>query len=327
MDNNLNQNNAGELEHVEQSEAAQTKRKVRGYALVRVIMMSVFALAFAVFVTITIAYKDRDIRAKNKTEQIMSGFNEITYNGTVPTNTDPIIIPSATPESTDPKVESTPDAESTPNVEMTTPEETEPPVDPEYQEYISKLIAEAKAMKEQYPDFVGIISINGDVIDMKCPFFQGKNNQYYVNHLYDGSLNSTGEIFLDTRNNRELLKNKNNVLYGHNMNDGTKFGQIKFYKYSTVFYTHNIVITTPECVMTFKPFSYYQTHLYAEYIDVNFANKAEFASFCMSEQQKSKFESNYNFTGEECIITLSTCYGTSETERHCVHAVLVDISK
>lgn len=323
MNNNPERREDNVTEPQEKSPVA--KKGLRGYSLVRVIMMCVFAIAFVVCISIVITYKVRDCRAQGKTDEVMSGFNDIKYSGSMPANSNPIIIPSSTPEQTPPEIP--PASSSVPESEESTPAETDPPVDPEYQLYIQSLIKVAQNLKDMYSDFIGIIVIKGNNIDMQHPILQSEDNQYYVGHLIDGTLNSTGEIFLDYRNNGDLLKNKNNVLYGHNMNDGSKFGQIKNFKYEEVFRSHNIMIVTPENVLTFKPFCYYRTPVVGSYTNLRFSSDAEFAEFCRSEQAKSKFKTDYQFTGGECIITLTTCYGTSTTERHCVHAVLVDISK
>ena len=331
MNNNPEHNEAAVTELQENTTAAP--KGLRGYSLVRVIMMGVFAVAFVVCITIAIVYKVRDLRAQGMTDQVMGGFNDITYEGSMPVNSNPIIIPSSTPEQTpsytpsESPDETPTESSSEPRPDASTPAETEPPVDPEYQQYIQSLMDAAKDLKAKYPDFIGIITIKGDHINMQHPILQSDDNQYYVGHLIDGTANSTGEVFLDYRNNEDLLKNKNNVLYGHNMNDGSKFGQIKFFKYEEVFRTHNIMIITPDNVLTFKPFCYYRTPVVGPYTNLSFSSNSEFAEFCKSEQAKSKFKTDYQFTGGECIITLTTCYGTSTTERHCVHAVLVDISK
>ena len=329
MNDNENKLNNEEQTIDNPMEINSEKKKLHGYALVRVIMMCLFAALFIVFATITVIYKIRDAKAQNMTDSVMSGFNEITRPGTAPDNTDPILIPSvSTPESTP---ESTPGStpESGSSELETPPAETPPPVDEEYQKYVAECIAEAKKMKEKYPDFIGFMVIDDGYRfkDFKRPILQSTDNQYYVEHLIDGTPNTTGEVFLDFRNESDILDNRNSVIYGHNMNDGSKFGQIKSYKYAETFYARNITIITPECVMTFKPFSYYQTEIKTPYTRIPFSSDEEFAEFCRSEQAKSKHPSNYQFTGQERIITLSTCYGTSLTERHCVHAVLVDIAK
>lgn len=321
--------------------APTEKKKLRGYALVRVIMMWVFAGLFVIFITVSIMYMVRNHIAKESTDKVMSDFNEITNAGTAPEASEPVIIPPQTPPETlapsasdtaaPPTTGDAPGAsepETTPGTPgATTPPTTAPIEDEAYKQYVAQCIAEAKKMKEQYPDFRAIIVIEGDTINLKYPVLQGEDNRYYVEHLIDGSYNSTGEIFLDYRNSPSILSNRNSVIYGHNMNDGSKFGQIHKFKHNNAFYTHNVTIITAEEVMVFKPFSFYRTNIYTPYATPNFETAEEFAEFCRSEQEKSMFESSFNFTGGERIITLSTCYGTSATERYCLHAVLVNITK
>lgn len=289
-------------------------KKLRGYALVRVIMMSVFAALFVVFMTISISFLIRNHKANESEQKVMGNFNQITNPGTVPNNDVPIVItpPASTPSDSVPE-ESTSD--------------TEPPEDDAYMKYVAECIAEARELKSQYPDFVAIIVIEGDTINLKYPVLQSSDNQYYVEHLIDGTKNTTGEIFLDCRNSDEILDNRNSVIYGHNMNNGTKFGQLHKYKHNGAFYTHNVTIVTTEAVLTFKPFSFYKTDIYNLYTRVHFASDEAFADFCRAEQARSMFESDIEFTGKERIITLSTCYGTSKTERYCMHAVLVNVAK
>jgi len=306
MDNNIDRDN----DIRETEEMSPAKKKLRGYGLFRVIMMSVFATAFIVFATIWVFFMIRDRVADKATQAAMDGFNSIIYEGTLPQNTDPVTVPNDDG-----------DGSSSPNGTTNSPD------DQAYAKYVAECIDEAKAMKEKYPDFRGIIIIEGDVISLKYPILQADDNEYYVDHIIDGTPNTTGEIFMHCRNNENILNNMNSVLYGHNMNNGTKFGQLKNYKKNNAFYTHYITVVTTEAVLTFKPFSFYKTDIYNPYTTVNFSSAEAFAEFCSSEQERSMFKSNYSFTGQERIITLSTCYGTSATERYCLHAVLVNISK
>ena len=282
----------------------EVKKKVGGYELVRKVMMCLFGAMFLVFMVITVMFMIRNVNANKSNENIMEDFNQITNPGTLPDNNDPVV---ADPE------------ESTGN--------TQTPEDDAYAAYVAECIAEAKKLKSQYPDFRAVIIIEGDTINLKYPVFQTTDNKYYVEHLVDGSKNTAGELFLDYRNKGDILENRNTTIYGHNMNNGTKFGQLHKYKKNNAFYTHNITIVTTEAVLTFKPFSFYKTDIYNNYTLGVFSNDAAFAEFCRSEQERSMFKSDIEFTGKETIITLSTCYGTSKTERYCLHAVLVNIAK
>ena len=83
-------------------------------------------------------------------------------------------------------------------------------------------------------DWDGLRAINPDIVawvyvpDTKInyPVVQTDNNDTYLHTSFDGQtglLGSAGCIFLDYRNNPELL-DQNSAIYGHYMNDGSMFG-------------------------------------------------------------------------------------------------------
>ena len=57
------------------------------------------------------------------------------------------------------------------------------------------------------------------------PVVKGSNNSFYLNHCFDKSYNSAGWIFADYRNKFDNT-DKNIVIYGHNMRDGSMFGSM-----------------------------------------------------------------------------------------------------
>lgn len=76
-----------------------------------------------------------------------------------------------------------------------------------------------EALKEINPDIVAWIRIP-EVFDY--PVVQGEDNQYYLSHTFQKESNKAGSIFLDYRNSRDFTDSKN-IIYGHNMKDGSMF--------------------------------------------------------------------------------------------------------
>lgn len=77
-------------------------------------------------------------------------------------------------------------------------------------------------------DFVGWIKLEGTDIDY--PVLQSRENpETYLTHNFFQKEDRSGAIFLDGVTNT-YPKDKNIVLYGHNMSDGSMFGELKKYK-------------------------------------------------------------------------------------------------
>ena len=156
---------------------------------------------------------------------------------------------------------------------------------------------------------------------------QSEDNEYYLDHLIDGTRNDRGEIFLDYRNNGEdITDNKHLVLYGHNLADGTKFHNLTKLKKEENYYNSPINIITEDGIFTFTIFSFYRTDKNTPYTKIEFASKQQFAMFCIAEQESSMHESDFEFKGKELILTLSTCVNDMGG-RWCTHAVLTNITQ
>lgn len=96
--------------------------------------------------------------------------------------------------------------------------------------------------KDINEDVVGYIQLEG--CDIYQPVVQGEDNEYYLTHTYYKGSNKAGSIFMDYRCRvEEDYQSPNIVLYGHNQEDGTMFGNLKFYKQDVEFYAENPVIT------------------------------------------------------------------------------------
>ena len=70
----------------------------------------------------------------------------------------------------------------------------------------------SKKLLKENQETVSWITVNGTNINY--PVVQHSDNEYYLNHSFDGSENSAGWIFLDYRNNIENTE-KNTIIYGH----------------------------------------------------------------------------------------------------------------
>ena len=82
-------------------------------------------------------------------------------------------------------------------------------------------------------DFAPLQAINPDIVAwlripgvLEYPVVRGEDNSYYLNHTVQKTYNIAGSIFLDYRNERDFSDSKN-IIYGHNMKDGSMFGALR----------------------------------------------------------------------------------------------------
>ncbi len=84
---------------------------------------------------------------------------------------------------------------------------------------LAKLVAKNEDIK-------GWIHLEGT--EISYPLLQGPNNDYYLNRTYEEEWLFAGSIFLDYKNKSDF-SDAHTVIYGHNMHNGSMFGQLDKY--------------------------------------------------------------------------------------------------
>jgi len=196
------------------------------------------------------------------------------------------------------------------------------PTDP-YWDFIKMNYVEVdfqKLLKENQ-ETVSWITVNGTNINY--PVVQHSDNEYYLNHSFDGSENSAGWIFLDYRNNIEKQE-KNTIIYGHSRENGTMFGSLKniinndWYNNSQ---NYVVRMSTPKENTLWQVFSIYKTSYTNDYIQTTFADNNEFSKFINMIKNRSIYDFKTNIGINDNILTLYTCYGLND--RVVMHAKLI----
>lgn len=179
---------------------------------------------------------------------------------------------------------------------------------------------------ERNPDIVGWIQLDGSRINN--PVVQGPDNEWYLYRNFKGEYAQAGSIFMDYRNNR-WEPQKNLVLYGHRMKDGTMFGDLKYYIDQTYYEAHrNFRLDTLNASYLAEIFSVYDTTVDFNYIETDFADEEAFQAYLASIQRKSLYKPDFEVTSSDQIVTLSTCdYRLDPVNgRFVVHARLKRLS-
>ena len=186
-----------------------------------------------------------------------------------------------------------------------------------------------KSMNE---DVVGFIELEG--CDIYQPVVQGDDNEYYLTHTYYNGVNQAGAIFMDYR--CQVTQNyvsPNIVLYGHNQQDRTMFGNLREYKYNLDFYAENPVVkfNTEYEVGEYVIFGYFVTNTmekqdtngevfhYHDYIET-LNNPATFNWYIYQIERRNQIISPVDVKFGDRLLVLSTCSNEYSDSRFVVFA-------
>lgn len=174
-------------------------------------------------------------------------------------------------------------------------------------------------LKQKNSDAIAWIKVNGTDIDF--PVVKGTDNSYYLTHNFDKEKNKAGWIFADYRNKFDGT-DKNIIIYGHNMKNGSMFASLKDVIKEEWYNNENnkyIALITENENCKYQVFSVYQTETEEYYLQTNISNFEEFV-----EKIKGRSKKNFNVDIKETdsILTLSTCADNTKY-RVVLHAVKV----
>lgn len=178
---------------------------------------------------------------------------------------------------------------------------------------------DAASLREINPDTVGYLTVNGT--DIKYPVVQGKDNDYYLSHNFKKDNNRAGWIFADYRNKFDGT-DKNIVIYGHNMKNGSMFSSLKnVLTKNWQERKENMYITfvTENAESVYKVFSVYQIEAEDYYTTTAF-NSKNFQIFVDNIKARSNKNFNVEVKNTDQILTLSTC-ADDDRYRMVLHAV------
>lgn len=174
-------------------------------------------------------------------------------------------------------------------------------------------------LKQKNSDAIAWIKVNGTDIDF--PVVKGTDNSYYLTHNFDKEKNKAGWIFADYRNKFDGT-DKNIIIYGHNMKNGSMFASLKDVIKEEWYNNENnkyIALITENENCKYQVFSVYQTETEEYYLQTNISN---FKEFVKKIKGRSKKNFNVDIKETDSILTLSTCADNTKY-RVVLHAVKV----
>ncbi len=174
-------------------------------------------------------------------------------------------------------------------------------------------------LKSTNSDIVAYLQVDNTKVNYVV--VKGHDNEYYLNHNINKDYNVAGWIFMDYKNKLDG-NDKNIVIYGHNMTDGSMFGSLskvlkkEWYEDAD---NHSILLVTENEKITYQIFSIYSIIPEDYYINTNFNSEEDYQKFLNTIKSRSIYKYNIELNTSDRILTLSTC-NVSGDKRIVIHA-------
>lgn len=206
------------------------------------------------------------------------------------------------------------------------------PTEEEEQQHNIDIMSYYKGISDKV---VGFIELEGcDIYQPVVQDPEDTTNTYFLTHTYYDEQNKGGAIFMDYRCTiSEDYVSPNIVLYGHNQEDGTMFGNLKNYKQNLEFYAENPTVTlrTDYETGTYLIYAFFVTNAlekqdsngevfhYHDYIEA-LNDEATFNWYMGEVQSRNQIISPVKAEFGDKLLVLSTCSNEFSNSRFVVFA-------
>ncbi len=193
---------------------------------------------------------------------------------------------------------------------------------------LSDLTVDWDSLRKINSDVVAWIYIPGTPVNY--PVVQGKDNEEYLHKAFDqstGWLASAGTIFLDSNNTADF-SDRNNALYGHNMNDGSMFAAMAQWENSDEFNNHrDVYLLTPEGNYRLKTFAVVATTGSDTIVQTKFASDNDYYNYIEDKLERSVVSQTgiiLDASDVKQSLLLSTCEYSQDDGRAVIFASVVE---
>ena len=166
------------------------------------------------------------------------------------------------------------------------------------------------ALRETGPDIIGWLTLPDTAINY--PVTQADDNEYYLHHLYDGTYNKAGCLFADYENKKDF-SDRNTIIYGHNMRDGSMFAALNEYDEQSYFDGHpQMYLVTPGGGYIVEIFTAFVAKPSESGSDtspwrLNWKDDGAYTTWLSEMAGRSVIETDVTVTSSDKVLTLSTC--------------------
>jgi len=183
-------------------------------------------------------------------------------------------------------------------------------------------------------NFASLRLINGDVVawvfipdtQIDYPIVQGIDNEEYLHKGFDGQERKAGTLFLDVQASPDF-EGLNHPVYGHNMKDGSMFGELKLFLKEEFALAHTeMYLYTPAGDWRLIPFAIYIAPNSGNY-HTEPEDQEDAYMRARDWIEKSRVAFDVEVQPEDRFVTLVTCYSDDYDRRVVLHAILVENEK
>lgn len=178
------------------------------------------------------------------------------------------------------------------------------------------------------PDAYAFIEIPGTQVNYPVMQSSTQEEDYYLNVTFEGVAALPGSIYTRMINAKDF-SDPITVIYGHDMLDGSYFGDLKNYVDRAFFDTYrDLFIYLPDRQLQYQIIAevVHDDSLISNAHDLKDPNSVpSFIQECMGIQEaQNQFAQDMNVTPEDRLITLSTCIGDRPNNRRLIIAKFVN---
>lgn len=180
-----------------------------------------------------------------------------------------------------------------------------------------------KKLKEVNPETVAWIRFD-EPSQISYPVVKGSDNSKYLDTTFEGKRNSAGTLFVDVDNSGDFT-DRNTFIYGHNMKNGSMFGQLRKYKNKDFGKEHPyFYIYTPDGKeATYQVFAVSVVKDTSESYKKWYNTDEEFLDYIQHIRSIAGYKTDVEVSADSKIVSLSTCTNVNDDERLLVHGVKI----
>ena len=192
------------------------------------------------------------------------------------------------------------------------PGETNPLPEGELSNAPPPVLEKYRALYQENGDLVGWLSIEGTDIDY--PVMQREDDEYYLHHDFYGEESRYGCLYVKGQADVDT-PGTNFIIYGHNMKDGSMFGDLDLYRKESFWREHpRISFDTLYEERTYEIIAVFRSRVYQPEEDVfkyyqfyQADNQEEFSWFYENIKELSLYDTGVTAAFGDTFLTLSTC--------------------